>query len=158
MTYEVRLTSALSVANLWGQQEVRPNGTLKTLLNNPVVAYASACWVSDLALLALVCREEAIHPLAVIVLLLSPILLPIRYCYYLIDRVFGPFRDSPSNLEILLSLGVFLVVFAGLRIPAYVHQVRSRRREQGLCVKCAYDLQGSPGACPECGHAMEPAK
>ncbi len=27
-----------------------------------------------------------------------------------------------------------------------------RRKHRGLCVKCAYDLRGSDGACPECGH------
>jgi hypothetical protein len=32
---------------------------------------------------------------------------------------------------------------------------RHRLRRLGLCVACCYDLRGSPGACPECGHVRE---
>jgi hypothetical protein len=36
-------------------------------------------------------------------------------------------------------------------------RVQARRARLGLCVRCAYDLRGTPGQCPECGMIPEPA-
>ena len=36
-------------------------------------------------------------------------------------------------------------------ISAVQRRVRSQRARLGLCVRCAYDLRGTPGQCPECG-------
>ena len=39
--------------------------------------------------------------------------------------------------------------------PGLVSVRRWRRRKRGLCLKCGYDLRGSPGPrCPECGEAI----
>jgi hypothetical protein len=43
----------------------------------------------------------------------------------------------------------FFSAFLGMRLAFF------RRRRLGLCPGCGYDLTGSPGACPECGHEKE---
>jgi hypothetical protein len=36
-----------------------------------------------------------------------------------------------------------------VRSPSWLRA--RRRRRLGLCLRCGYDLRGSPGACSECG-------
>lgn len=70
-------------------------------------------------------------------------------------------RPAPSTLahEEGVSVGVpcwFLVLLFSLpALARLAGQVRrSRRRRQGRCVRCAYDLRATPGRpCPECGTA-----
>ena len=39
---------------------------------------------------------------------------------------------------------------AALAAPAWAVVRRRRRRTRNLCLRCGYDLRGSPGRCPEC--------
>ena len=47
----------------------------------------------------------------------------------------------------LVSVGIVLVARWG---------VRQRRRHDGLCPVCGYDLRATPGRCPECGAVARP--
>ena len=62
----------------------------------------------------------------------------------------------PSPLRFAAS-----AVFYGACVFALVRSIRGirrwyglRRLRRGCCVKCGYDLRGSPGRCPECGNTQ----
>lgn len=50
---------------------------------------------------------------------------------------------------------VILSALATVR-DAYRRGERERRRRQGRCLECGYDLRASPGRCPECGTGVKP--
>ncbi len=65
-------------------------------------------------------------------------------------------RIQPAKYRLLLTpVWLFLVLFAVYPVTFLLYTPRRRRRqrlEQGLCVRCGYDLRGNAsGQCPECG-------
>lgn len=46
----------------------------------------------------------------------------------------------------VLVLGGVIYLYVKRRIDEFEH-----RRRNGLCLKCGYDLRGTPNRCPECG-------
>jgi hypothetical protein len=62
-----------------------------------------------------------------------------------------------SDVSRVVSLPQWCVVGASLVLPLTVIVSRRRRRlaegrlTYGLCMRCGYDLRGSPSRCPECG-------
>jgi hypothetical protein len=44
---------------------------------------------------------------------------------------------------------IFLAIYAPIKIRA--NREIERRKSLGLCLKCGYDLRGTPDHCPECG-------
>ena len=54
---------------------------------------------------------------------------------------------------VILALVVTGIVVSILRykLKAQRSQLVDRRRKDGLCPECGYDLRATPGRCPECG-------
>ena len=58
---------------------------------------------------------------------------------------------SPWGLIWLLPLAVLTgIVIRAVELP---RERRRRRRWEGRCERCAYDLRATPHRCPECGRA-----
>jgi hypothetical protein len=61
-------------------------------------------------------------------------------------------QDGHPDLLIRLPLWMPTTSSAMLLIPLlWSYRRHRRRRRLGLCLRCGYDLRGSPEKCPECG-------
>ena len=75
-----------------------------------------------------------------------------------------PASGTPPGLreggDLGLSLPYWSFSVVGGVLPAWWAMKRARRRpalSDNRCLKCGYDLRGSPDRCPECGRVVSPA-
>jgi hypothetical protein len=69
------------------------------------------------------------------------------------DHISGPVeRSNAFWMKVLVPHWLVAMVAAFVSFLATLPDWRARRRRlKGLCVRCGYDLRGSPDQCPECG-------
>ena len=79
--------------------------------------------------------------------------------------VFGVLQNSPEGLLLVeetpappsavfgfaILIAILAATWLGVRFVGYLTRWTARRRVQGLCIVCGYDLRASTGRCPECG-------
>jgi hypothetical protein len=68
---------------------------------------------------------------------------------------FGRSWDLHLGLNLLIPASVFAILPVWWRIQFLRAK---RRRRNGLCAVCGYDLRATPGRCPECGTISEHVK
>ena len=85
---------------------------------------------------------------------------PGMFLGHLLLRFFGSGIGAPGSDWVHVSINLVLYgvfgLYLGGRAELALSQVRlSRRRSQGLCTQCGYDLrERASERCPECGVAM----
>jgi hypothetical protein len=73
-------------------------------------------------------------------------------------RYFSPVwwtTRSGGSVTVHIRMWPFTCLFAAYPLFYCIRFVRKRNdAKKGLCSKCRYDLRGSMGRCPECGHVQ----
>lgn len=85
------------------------------------------------------------------------LIIAVLFMLFFLGMIFGA-NNAPVNLQIGICclVTLTLVGLSGATIWIMGLPGRSeRRRAQGLCVKCGYDLRASKDRCPECGQPIE---
>ncbi len=68
-----------------------------------------------------------------------------------VEVISGPAYDGTFRI-VLVPYAYFVIPAALLALVAVrAARVARRRRNEGRCPDCGYDLRASPGRCPECG-------
>jgi hypothetical protein len=63
----------------------------------------------------------------------------------------GRYPDWYLQIPVLWTVGLNFVPVALCIVPLLRARRRRDRARQGRCVRCGYNLRGSPDRCPECG-------
>lgn len=115
--------------------------------------FASYCAWAALLIVALMTPGARKH-LGIILIegVAAPIIMPL-FLAISFDGV-SSVHLEPSAMRFVLwraYLVAFGLIMAGWRKIEAKRELARERRRMGICVRCGYDLRGSPGRCPECG-------
>ena len=70
----------------------------------------------------------------------------------------GPVYVGPGEVYFRIPFWLLTAAFLASPMIAYVqHRKRRKRRTQGLCPACGYDVRATPTVCPECGAEILPS-